>query len=176
MSGPGYCDDSIRLNGENKDTFILQNAIIFCVCALMAILVSGKCIILPSRYLTYWNWKLFYIQIIFHQNRFHVVDKTLKLSPFPWNTTISKPWWRHQMGTFSALLAICAGNSPVPGEFPTQRPVTRSFDVYIDLRPDTRLSNCKAGDLRRSHTHYDVIVMNHKYVGLRLGGSCLHIS
>ena len=35
-------------------------------------------------------------------------------------------WWRHQMETFSALLAICAGNSPVPGEFPTQRPVTWS--------------------------------------------------
>ena len=43
-------------------------------------------------------------------------------------------WWRHQMETFSALLAICAGNSPVPGEFPTQRPVTRSFDVFFDLR------------------------------------------
>ena len=49
-------------------------------------------------------------------------------------------WWRHQMKTFSALLAICAGNSPVPGEFPTQRPVTRSFDVYFDLRPNKRLS------------------------------------
>ena len=35
---------------------------------------------------------------------------------------------------------LCAGNSPVPGEFPTQRPVTRSFDVYFDLRPDKRLS------------------------------------
>ena len=43
--------------------------------------------------------------------------------------------------TFSALLAICAGNSPVPGEFPTQRPVTRSFDVYFDLRLNKRL--CK---------------------------------
>ena len=49
-------------------------------------------------------------------------------------------WWRHQMETFSALLAICAGNSPVPGEFPTQRPVTRIFDVYFDLRPNKRLS------------------------------------
>ena len=38
------------------------------------------------------------------------------------------------MDTFSALLAICAGNSPVPGEFPAQRPVTRSFDVIFDLR------------------------------------------
>ena len=50
------------------------------------------------------------------------------------------PWWRHQMETFSALLAICAGNSPVPGEFPAQRPVTRSFDVFFDLRPNKRLS------------------------------------
>ena len=49
-------------------------------------------------------------------------------------------WWRHQMETFSALLAICAGNSPVPGEFPSQRPVTWSFDVYCDLRPNKRLS------------------------------------
>ena len=49
-------------------------------------------------------------------------------------------WWRHQIGTFSALLAICAGNSPVPGEFPTQRPVTRSFDVFFDLRLKKRLS------------------------------------
>ena len=43
-------------------------------------------------------------------------------------------WSRHQMETFSALLAICAGNSPVSGEFPTQRPVTQSFDVCFDPR------------------------------------------
>ena len=48
------------------------------------------------------------------------------------------PWWRHQMEIFSALLAICAGNSPVPGEFPSQ--VTRSFAVFFDLRPNKRLS------------------------------------
>ena len=50
------------------------------------------------------------------------------------------PWWRHQMETFSALLAISAGNSPVPGDFPAQRPVTRSFDAFFDLRPNKRLS------------------------------------
>ena len=49
-------------------------------------------------------------------------------------------WWRHQMETFSALLTICAGNSPVTGEFPTQRPVTRSFDVFFDPRLNKRLS------------------------------------
>ena len=32
------------------------------------------------------------------------------------------------------LLAICAGNSPVPGEFPAPRQLTRSFDVFLDLR------------------------------------------
>ena len=49
-------------------------------------------------------------------------------------------WWRHQMETFSALLGLCTGNSPVPGEFPAQRPMTRSFDVFCDLRLNKRLS------------------------------------
>ena len=40
------------------------------------------------------------------------------------------------METFSALLALCAGNSPVTSEFPAQRPVTRSFDVFLHLRLD----------------------------------------
>ena len=50
--------------------------------------------------------------------------------------------WRRQMETFSALLAICAGNSPVTGEFPTQRPVTRSL---------------------KKTAHYDVTVMTSHY-------------
>ena len=54
--------------------------------------------------------------------------------------SISYTWWRHQMETFSALLAICAGNSPVTGEFPAQRSVTLSFDVFVDLRLNKRLS------------------------------------
>ena len=49
-------------------------------------------------------------------------------------------WWRHQMEPFSASLAICAGNSPVPGEFPAQRPVTRSFEIFFDLRLNKRMS------------------------------------
>ena len=62
-------------------------------------------------------------------------------------------WRRHERETFSALLAICAGYSPVTGEFLAQRPVTRNFD----LRPYKRSS--EAGDLRRRRAHYDVIVM-----------------
>ena len=48
-------------------------------------------------------------------------------------------WLRHQMETFSALLAICAGNSPVSGEIPAQRPMTRNFDDFFDLRPNKLL-------------------------------------
>ena len=44
------------------------------------------------------------------------------------------------MTSFSALLALCAGNSPVTGELPAQRPVTRSFDVFFDLCLNKRLS------------------------------------
>ena len=54
-------------------------------------------------------------------------------------------WWRHQMETFSALLAICAGNSPVTGEFTAQRPVTRSLDIFFDLRLNKRLSKQQWG-------------------------------
>ena len=49
-------------------------------------------------------------------------------------------WWRNQMEKFSALLALFAGNSLVTGEFPVQRPVTRGFDVFCDLRLNKRLS------------------------------------
>ena len=44
------------------------------------------------------------------------------------------------METFSALLALCAGNLPVTSEFPSQRPVTRSFDVFFDLLLNKQLS------------------------------------
>ena len=68
--------------------------------------------------------------------------------------------WRHQMETFSALLAFCAGNSPVPGEFPAQRPVARSFDVFFDLRLNKQLSKQPWGWWFETHPcHYNVIVM-----------------
>ena len=53
---------------------------------------------------------------------------------------LPQTWWRHKMETFSALLAICAGNSPVTAELPAQRPVTLSFDIFIVLRLNKRLS------------------------------------
>ena len=48
-----------------------------------------------------------------------------------WNT-----WWRHEMDTFSALMAICAGNAPVSVDFPAQRPVTRSFGIFFVSVPE----------------------------------------
>ena len=39
-------------------------------------------------------------------------------------------WWRHRMETFSALLALCVGNSSVTGEFPSQRPVPPSIPFW----------------------------------------------
>ena len=54
-------------------------------------------------------------------------------------------WWRHQVETFSLLLAICVGNSPATGEFPAQRSVTRSFEVFFDLRLNKHLSKQSGG-------------------------------
>ena len=44
--------------------------------------------------------------------------------------------WKH----FPRYWPFCAGNSPVTGEFPTQRPVMQSFDIFFDLRLNKRLS------------------------------------
>ena len=51
-----------------------------------------------------------------------------------------KLWWRHETKTSTALRARCAGNSPVTGECPTQRPMTLNFDVFFDLRLNKWLS------------------------------------
>ena len=48
---------------------------------------------------------------------------------------------------------------PVTGEFPAQRPVKRSFDVFLDLRLNRRFSKREAGDLRCHRAHYDVTVI-----------------
>ena len=66
------------------------------------------------------------------------------------------------METFSAWLVLCAGNSPLTGEFPAQRPVTRSFDVFFDLRiflTNRWVNNRETGDLGRHRAYFDVIVM-----------------
>ena len=61
-------------------------------------------------------------------------------------------WWRQKMETFSALLALCAGKSTVPGEFPSQRSL---ICPWIN----GRVNNRQAGDLRQHSAHIDVTVM-----------------
>ena len=66
------------------------------------------------------------------------------------------------METFLALLALCAGNSPVTEESPSLRPVTRGFEVFFDLRPNKRLS--KQSRRRWFETpspHYQITLMIH---------------
>ena len=91
--------------------------------------VMVRCLVASNRYLIqYWP--------IARDTKFICIDSTRhqSLKRF-WNMI-----WRNQMDTFSALLVLCAGNSPVTGEFPSQRPVTRSFDVFFDLRLKKRLT------------------------------------
>ena len=85
---------------------------------------------------------------------------------FPWNLYGEAlknrlTWWRHQMETFSALLAICAGNSPVTGEFP-HKGQWRGALVFplICAWINDWVNNGVAGDLRRHRAHYDITVMN----------------
>ena len=75
-----------------------------------------------------WHWH--YISTLREKNR---VGRIRKIK-------FTESWWSHQIDTFSVLLALCAGNSPVTGEFPSQRPMARSFDIFFNLRLEKQLS------------------------------------
>ena len=49
-------------------------------------------------------------------------------------------WWHHQMEAFSVLLALCVRNPPITGGFPSESPMTRSFDVFFGVRLNKRLN------------------------------------
>ena len=66
-------------------------------------------------------------------------------------------WWRHQMKKIRVTGPLC-GEFTGPGEFPTQRPVMRSFGVFFYLRG--RVNTGEACDLRGHQAHYGVIVMD----------------
>ena len=88
-------------------------------------------------------------------------------------------WWRHQMETFSTLLALCEGNLPATGRSPpppppppppththththtyTQSPVTRSFDVSsMCVWTNGRENSRYVDDLRRHGTDCEVTVI-----------------
>ena len=84
----------------------------------------------------------------------------------------------HQMDTFSVLLVLCAGNSPVNGEFPSQSPVTRSFDVFFDLGLNKRLSKQSRrrwfeAPLRSLWSHCNVLSVSHTLSKVRCMPGCL---
>ena len=77
-----------------------------------------------------------------------------------WQKHTCISWWRHQMETFSAFLALCAGNSPVPVNSPHKgqwRGALMFSFMYAWI--NDWVNNREAGDLRRQRGHYDVIVM-----------------
>ena len=84
----------------------------------------------------------------------------LGYSNHPLSSILTRTWRRHQMETFSALLAICAGNSPVPVNSP-HKGQWRGALMFslIYARINGWVITGEAGDLRRHHAHYNVIVM-----------------
>ena len=77
-----------------------------------------------------------------------------------WHLLPTLTWWRHQMETFSALLALCEGNRRSPDGFPSQRPLARSLVFSLICAWTNGWANNRyVGDMRRHCTHYDVTVM-----------------
>ena len=70
-------------------------------------------------------------------------------------------WWCHEMETFSVSLALCEGNPPVTGGFPSQRLVTRSLIFSWANKRD-------AGDLWRHRSHYEVTVVYFRAIVFRI--------
>ena len=92
----------------------------------------------------------------------NVIYTTVRTTtPLTGHPKISQTWWRHQMEIFSALLALCAGNSPVPVNSPHKgqwRGALMFSLIYAWI--NDWVNNREAGDLRRHRCHYDVIVMS----------------
>ena len=106
-----------------------------------------------------------YMVLTMQYKHFHVFhEEWLQLPSQCWgmieNKDISFAWWRHQMETFPALLALCAENSwsPVNSPLKGQWRGALMFSL-ICARINGRVNNREASDLRRYRAHYDVIVM-----------------
>ena len=97
-------------------------------------------------------WTLRTDPLHFHRSRYQGQGQVITSIP------LYLAWWRHQMETFSALLALCAGKSPVNSRHQGQWRGALMFSLIcacINGKGNSR----EAGDLRRRRAHYDVIVM-----------------
>ena len=84
--------------------------------------------------------RLVYFPVYATYSRQNIPQLIIDAKIIPISVKFAYSWWHHQMETFFSLLALYAGNSMFTCEFPAQRPVTRSFDVFFDLRLNKRLS------------------------------------
>ena len=80
--------------------------------------------------------------------------------PLIYQPCIFNSWWRHQMEIFSALLALCAGNSPMTGEFPAQRASNAELWCFLWSVNKRWSNNREDGGLRRHRAHYDATIMS----------------
>ena len=130
--------------------------------------------LLSLYHFCYYSLQLWYLIIIISKRCSYyvfqlVADRTVLVISFTFSWWMYRGFscWRHQMETFSAWLALCEGNSPVTGEFPSQKPVTQSFDVFSDLRPNRRLSKQSRRrwfetPSRQIYCHCNVLKMNQR--------------
>ena len=84
------------------------------------------------------SWWIHMIYLPYSSGLFHCHRRNLTIIPQPVKLILTEKgkmgtWWHHRMETFSALLTLCEGNPSVTGGFHSQRPATRSFDVFFDL-------------------------------------------
>ena len=132
---------------QSREQVVLSNPVYEIHIRIQKLLFTGtfhrqiwRCAILPKLAIAPYWWRHLFIRIThYHRLPMNLLSRPLcgQHCNYRWSSTVT--WWRHQMEKFSALLAVCEGNSPVTGEFPSQRPVTRSFDVFFDLRLNKRL-------------------------------------
>ena len=109
-------------------------------------MVSFETYNFPVQFVDFYCWEK---RSHFNCLKIRISLLVIHFAPTPSSRVLWLSWWRHQMETFSALLALCVGNSPVTGDFPSQRPVTRCFDVFFQLRLNKRLSKQSWGWLWR---------------------------
>ena len=138
----------------------------FAFCCVWVLFETGRIYPYPSG-LVHWQWKSIYSAPVRVSNPanvgkwFREIHQELPYNP---NTTGHNEtlytWWRHQMETFSALLALCAGNSPVPVNSPHKGQWRGALMfTLICAGINDWVNNREAGDLRRHLDHYDVSVM-----------------
>ena len=106
------------------------------------------------------RWDEIEMIVLMHNNYRGIVNPTSSNMRFLVSQSSVHLWWRHQMEAFSALLTLCAGNSPVTGEFP-HKGQWRGALMFslISVWINGWVHNREAGDLRCHRAHHDVTVM-----------------